>query len=534
MANDFINLPQSIDLNISPVQPQTTIYLAKGIPWDNKYVHVRPFASKSELLAYVQSMTPSGYTITQSAPVRTGRLSVSVKANEAVAMKFNYMAFQNLPYDSEWHFAFITNVIWKSNSSVTIEFELDVFQECWYSANLKPCFIERAHIAKSADTVGANVVPDNIETGELTCYKHDFLSFLNSTYKIGMYTSDLPGGTPEPGTTNHAYNGMFNGLYSFSWNFNGSDTTDIENAIKEYNDVGKADAIQLIFQYPDLCDVKPGASVNTKSYTGSYTFSHYTPKNNKLYTYPYSYMVCDDNSGNTNVFRNELWNNGINIKMNGIKATTPSVYSVPMGYNGVSQNDEYGFITSNFPLCAWTTDTFKAWLAQNKNSMALGNMTAAFQGLGGLVAGIGGAMTGNPLAIGAGINSVISGGLQIANTVATTLDKKQIPDSAKGKVNSECTRTAMQLDRLDFYYMCPQDNMLRVIDDYWSAFGYPIHEIQTPTWNNRSSWNYLKTIDCGFTADAELELLQKFRAIFDNGVTLWHTNDVGNYELSNN
>ena len=534
MANDFINLPQSIDLNIAPVQAQTTIYLAKGIPWDNKYVHVRPFASKSDLLAYVQSMTPSGYTITQSAPVRTGRLSVSVKANEAVAMKFNYMAFQNLPYDSEWHFAFITNVIWKSNSSVTIEFELDVFQECWYTADLKPCFIERAHIAKSDDTVGANVVPDNIETGELYCYNHESMFFSDSAggdLYIGGWTSDLPveGDLPDGFYPNRKVNGVYSGLYFFS----SKNASTIADIIQSYDDVGKSDAIETIFMYPDICETE-GDPVG-KEYHQDYTEKYgYTPKNNKIYTYPYSYLIVDDNGGNSNVYRNEMTSGEYFFKSYGILNIMPSVYTVPQNYNGVQgPNYLYGFVTDNFPMCAWKSDTYRAWLAQTQNTRALSNITGIAGIATGGISAIAGGLTGNAIALGGGIKATGSGIQTILGNVATMLDKQMLPDQTKGNVGGSA-RTGMDLDRVDFYFMRPKDNMLKVIDDFWSAFGYPIHEVATPAWNNRSSWNYLKTVDCGFTADAELELLQRFRAIFDNGVTLWHTNDVGNYNLSNN
>ena len=31
-----------------------------------------------------------------------------------------------------------------------------------------------------------------------------------------------------------------------------------------------------------------------------------------------------------------------------------------------------------------------------------------------------------------------------------------------------------------------------------------------------------------------LDDMRKLQAIFDRGVTIWHTNDIGNYSLENN
>ena len=114
------------------------------------------------------------------------------------------------------------------------------------------------------------------------------------------------------------------------------------------------------------------------------------------------------------------------------------------------------------------------------------------------------------------------------------MDKQVIPNQAKGNINSDSINVALNICRVDLYGMRPTLGMCKVLDDYWSTFGYPIHEITTPLWNSRQSWNYIKTVDCGFTAEAELDILKQFRAIFNKGVTLWHTNDIGNYNLSNN
>ena len=51
---------------------------------------------------------------------------------------------------------------------------------------------------------------------------------------------------------------------------------------------------------------------------------------------------------------------------------------------------------------------------------------------------------------------------------------------------------------------------------------------------NRSSWDYVKTVGCGLTGKVDLDQLKKLRTIFDNGVFIWHTNDIGNFGLANN
>ena len=74
----------------------------------------------------------------------------------------------------------------------------------------------------------------------------------------------------------------------------------------------------------------------------------------------------------------------------------------------------------------------------------------------------------------------------------------------------------------------------RKIDDYFSMFGYKIGEIGTPQIRNRSAWDFVKTRNCTISGNIDLDYLVILRSIFDRGVTIWHTNDIGNYGLANN
>ena len=544
MADGFTNFPASIDLNIKKVQPQTEIYLASGIEWDNNYIHVRAFSSVTDLLNHVISKVPDDkFHIQNSAPVRSGNLTVRIEANEAVAMKLNYMAFRNMPYESTWHFAFINNVTWLSSDSVSIDFELDIFSECFYTTNFKPCFVERMHIPKSEDIAGANLVPDDIETGVMECYHHSYTDF-GDTY-LHMYVSEYPGGTPEYAT--HFRNGIYSGVYIQSYKCNDKDDANqIDNILKTFK--GKEDAILLMTLSPAIClpddTSDDGLTHSVWSSQIDLDFG-YTPKNQKIFTYPYVYLVEDDNSGNVNIYKPELFSgNNWEFEFIGCTNNMPQILGCPTNYNGVNGMDYmHSFVVSNFPIVAFTYDTFKAYVAQNKNSLALGLMQSNYNMATGFIGGgIAGAKAGGgsafPVtgAIGATAGAIMgasSGYFQRQNIMATLQDKEFIPAQTKGKINSENIKFALELNRIDFYSMRPTLNMLKTIDDYWTAFGYPIHEITTPQINSRSSWNYVKTVDCAFTADAEMNILSRYRDIFNKGVTIWHTNDIGNYNLSN-
>ena len=58
---NFVNMPQSGNVEMQNVPAQSTVKLCAGIPWTNNYNHVRLFDSKSDLYSYVN--TKVVYTI---------------------------------------------------------------------------------------------------------------------------------------------------------------------------------------------------------------------------------------------------------------------------------------------------------------------------------------------------------------------------------------------------------------------------------------------------------------------------------------
>ena len=62
----------------------------------------------------------------------------------------------------------------------------------------------------------------------------------------------------------------------------------------------------------------------------------------------------------------------------------------------------------------------------------------------------------------------------------------------------------------------------RIIDDYFSAYGYAVKTIKTPNTNGRTNWNYVKTIGSAIHADIPQDACDHINKMFDNGITLWH------------
>lgn len=539
----MINLPKQGD--VVPRVPQTQLRLYSGVPWDNRYEHVRLYRNTTELLSHLETwrVYPS-QNLNNLAPIRIGNLDVKVPFTEMLSLDLNYLAFQNAGISSEWAFGFITSVEWLSERTTRINFELDVFQNNWYKVDIKPCFVEYQHIPKSQDVIGANQSPVNIETGE---------SIVSNSYTYPLYDMEICVYTTQ-GTTGEAFDGgVVNGIYRTGrlGHYPVSEVDTVNELINAYNDQGMVDSILALFMSPKLCinavknDGSNKASFNVPLNQGQ-LFNGYTPRNNKLYSYPFCYLLVDNNEGQANTYRFELSNNddhSINFEITGAMCTLPQVVCTPLNYKGVNRLNSENLIISGFPQCAYQSDVFRAWVAQNKGAIAVQSANIAVEALtapANAVAGVmqgaatGGTVGGAVGGISAGVSSSTRPIMSTLSLLGQLRDKSIIPPAVHGKALSENINVAASLTGYSFYVMSCQSEFAERIDSFFDVYGYPINKVVTPNITSRSSWNYLKTSGCGFTGAVDLAQLQMLRNICDNGVTFWHTDDVGNYSLTNN
>ena len=77
-----------------------------------------------------------------------------------------------------------------------------------------------------------------------------------------------------------------------------------------------------------------------------------------------------------------------------------------------------------------------------------------------------------------------------------------------------------------FYKMSIKQEYAKIIDDFFSMYGYKVNEVKIPNVTGRQNWNYVKTIDCNLLGDIPQEDMQTIKNMFDNGITLWHNKDT--------
>lgn len=533
MMDNMIDMPEQATVVGTPAQ--ATIMLCAGIPWTNDYNHVRLFDSKNALHSFVASKAVKQFT--SSTPVRWGSLDYRAEGNESALIEINYIAFQNYPDNTQWYYGFVTSVEWLSANSCRIHFEPDYWQNNIYDVTINPCFVEREHVSPEADSYYQNLVPEGIETGDYMASSHYYPTTGGWHYAL-LASASSEGQQPVPVNDNNVYTGL--SRYAAS-TYQGM--TDILN---NFQSSGIADAVIQIIQYPAMCD-ESSLQNQTITLPVPSSIDGYVPKNKKLFQYPYCYALFTNPSNKTAIFRFELTkqaDHSLKFSINSRTGLNPMIHVVPEDYreaSGVVNWFDDIYIDCAIQ-CAWTNDAYQAYIAQmspvweaQQKQVTVNQVGTAFNGI---VSTISGLMSGNILGgLTSGANAVYSAVtapyLQQTNMQAQKESHDLIPPSARGSIAGNTAVAVYSTNPCNFYVMTITHQMARTIDDYFSAFGYATNEIKVPFINNRPAWNFVKTNGASFSGSIMLDDMRKLQAIFDRGVTIWHTNDVGNYNLDN-
>lgn len=126
--------------------------------------------------------------------------------------------------------------------------------------------------------------------------------------------------------------------------------------------------------------------------------------------------------------------------------------------------------------------------------------------------------------------------LDISNKVSEVYKHKLVSETGEGNINSGDLTFSSKKMNYTIYRMSVKNEMARVIDEYFSRFGYKVNEVKTPNLNSRSKFNFIKIggMDEIISGNIPATALEEINGIFRKGVTIFHNyNDIGNYTISN-
>lgn len=525
--------------------PQSVIHICSGVRLDPRYVHSIYFANKTAQEEYfagkVVKTFPAYSYLRKSWPIQ-------VEATMEEAKTWTYLYFQN--GTGKVYYYFITNIQYKNDSTVELTLELDVLQTYLFDFELLDCFVERQHT--ETDSIGEHTVEETLEVGELKDnYVYNVPQLQDKCILVLATINPNCADTEKPV---QAMAGMYNNTFSGLkvWAVNSSEWAEWGAKIDELSGAGFLDGIISMWMYPSslvklggenewddevLCKVVDGAQAPTFALPHSTPtkVDGYTPRNKRLLSYPYSFLYVTNNLGSSATYRYERFGTSgqPEFKISGALSPEGAVKLSPTTYNG-GDGYEYGLTLGNFPTCAWDSDVYKMWLAQNQNQLIAQGATAGVTIAAGAVSTVASAVTGNVAGIIGGANAMMSGATQIGNILAQKADMSIQPPQSKGSFSGNVNMTA-QKQTFTFVHKSVSAYHAKILDDYFTMYGYRINRVQKPNINARDAFTYVKTVGCQIKGTMCTEDMVKIENIFDNGITFWRNGDkVADYSQTNN
>lgn len=497
----------------------------------------------------------------------------------------NYMYYSNT-YNGKTkrYYCFITQKEQISNNAVKLSIALDVFQTWQFDMLLHACFIERMHVA--SDEIGEHTVPEPLELGDYVAYGRQEIDILKDNeicYLLAIADSDC-------GT-------KIGKMYS-GYNFYIYKSTDVDKMSKKINEMaksGKSDEIGYIAMYPQQVAVNmfgnfaSGTQIKNLSNENSYFtqdvvfkvgtyfglgyFYEYAPKNNKLFTYPYTFLTVTTNDSSNVVLKFELFDelnkmNRVTFKLSGTFGQNPTFELTPYMYKNLELSLDDSATLQGFGLCSWINDNFSNWYAQNQNKIhaqsanaiasynannaiaqnnyqmsnvsniantatnAVNNIASLLTG--NIVSGLtGGLNTAVNYAVNAQKNKTDLANSKIGNDVsyqnavrsqlASVRDAKVQPNTCKGDTSTCGLDIARGTNNFFITRMGIKKEFARIIDGYFQMYGYQVNLPCTyPRTNTRVNWNYIKTLDCNVTGNVPVEDRLEIQKLYNSGFTVWH------------
>lgn len=475
-------------------------------------------------------------------------------------LEYNYCMYQNTSYDTKWFYAYVDDIRYVNDCMTEIKLKTDVFMTWQNDITYKASFIERQHVGD--DTIGKHLIPENVETGEYVINDMDYAGVDNCHVVICSAWNPIDhktGGEWVGKASGSFLNGIYQGCDYFLM---GDDAVPygISYFMGMMATQSKLDSVLGMFMLPDkLTDysnitwdylfdtgggiaqgaikkltstiVGTGAKVLvnktiSKNYT---TIDGYTPKNNKLFTSQFNYLMVSNNSGaNFNYNYEDFSTADCTFECDGAVAPGGSIKCFPKYYRGITNGMEYGINSGKYPVCSFTGDMYTNWLTQNSVNIQMGNFDFNIKpgdmgigsGLMSMVSGIGLMATGAGGFAGAG--SVLTGGMQIANSVGEIQRHQKEPPMFRGNINAGDVTYAKKWLDFNFYKMSIKHQFAKIIDDYFTMYGYKVNSLEVINPHKRTYFDYIKTIGCNIIGNIPQKDMQEIRNLFDNGITIWH------------
>lgn len=510
------------------IPPSSDFIMLSGVPLDSSYKNTIEFDSKILQENYFRSKAfysfgqEIEYGISNDKSFSFVRNSKTVKVPLPIgtASICNYVMYRNTAYYDRWFYAFVNKIEYVSDETTALELEIDVMQTYHFDYNLQASFVERMH---EADDSLINIVDEGLETGRMFCQNQTSGNLYSEGNAIMLASTVDVTQTNLPAVNGQVVNGVYTAAQLTQASTSETDVATVNTVIKGLTNANKADAIVALYMIP-----KKLMTINNSTITVNFnkTFGSYVPVNNKLTRYPYNFISITNGDGQEGIFRYELFTGGSAIfKFNSVVTPPAAVTLYPLNYDGIQENIDERLTITNFPQCAYSIDSYAAYLALNSNQIGAQQISNATQVMTGFIQ----ASTGD---IGGGAKAA-NGFYNMLNDLAMRRDLMTLPPQSRGSYNSDVMFANGSKDfQIKQFRLTPEYAF--IIDNFFSVYGYRQNKIFVPNKKARPYYTFIKTKNMSCYGQIPQEYIFKINSVFDNGVTFWrNTGDiVGNYDLA--
>ena len=558
--------------------PMTTIQLLQNVPLKPDNEHQLYF---DNITAQDNYFTGKLYQSSTNFTYQREHRKIDMQGNYSdIVEKCNYLRYKNANYSNKWYYAFIISIEYVNPNTVRIDYEIDSYQTFLFDLVWKNCYIEREHV--SDDSYGANFIDEGLDIGQIRFTSansptqlHDSNGNMQMIPVIYMTEAVYYGSKTDGAATANVINNIsnlgciwtpYNSTSGYNINTMTRKTQLFLNLVSSKGKNGaivgaamipllalntgescfeavRDDEVQDMGYYIYTNSSTPimqskGGSISHTVYMPQPAFETYVPANKKLYSYPYYYLIADNNSGSQVIFKPELMKKDssvqkyINFTIACSLQPDSSVYLIPSQYG--APNDSIT-VNSNsmtieipkLPQIPLSLGYYNNWFAGNFASIVSSIAKPMLNGVAGAISGaqydgITGSIS----------NSVPSFAEAFGNYIRK-YDMQIVPDESVGCVKNTSGSVASRM-KFSFYRAQITEQYARQIDNFFTMYGYKVNKLATPQFHTRKYYNYLKLGTIAIYGNIPQEHIDKITNMFKRGITLWHSNDVGNYRSGDN
>lgn len=528
------------------IAPNTNVKILRDIKLDSSYRNTAYWDSESDQYEYFADKAK--YSLDAYSYQRVQRaIRVGIKAESLYDC--SYLMFQNESFGDKWFYAFITDIRYVNNITSEIDFEIDLIQTWYFDMELEECFIERQH--SETDEIGDNLLSEPVPLGEYEFYNEggtgvmdknedaygtNWVCMVNSVLK---HTGDYFNPTVVGGVVQGA--GYFCGRPDAVRRW----FSDTFASLNEQQQANMTSAIVAIFMFPSALlnlsseetdDIEDGEVIDLEDMfyldpvevsleKRSVSVGSYIPRNNKLFTYPYNFLRVTDYCMHTKDYGYEYFStDDCNFDLFASVTPNPEIGIAPKAYKMLSVAYDEGVKISDLPKGSFNTDSFLAYYAMNgaKNDMSL-----ILNPLYGLASAI---IAPTP---GAGAGIVVSEMKTVADTYLNSQAMRKLGRESNGTPTSDAL---FNIGEKDFHFINVhvREEYARIIDDFFTKYGYSQMRVATPNFHARENYTYVKTVGASLGGNMPASAVEAIEKILDKGITFWVDADfIGDYTLSN-